>query len=176
MPSSVSGVVLAASVFGCRVFAAGSARRFSRCSSRVIQSASALRRSSSLMVDAVDAQRALDEHAVARKPGRLAARCRRAACAPGPISWNVSRSSSTYCCSFFQLSSRRASTRDMKASRSVVGAAGVPWALETASAARPARLAASDETEDSWASLETLRRAKDETRPSRVSVRVNHRS
>jgi hypothetical protein len=36
----------------------------------------------------------------------------------GPVTRNVSRSSSTYCCSFFQFSSRRASTCDMKASRS----------------------------------------------------------
>src|SRR5688572_9454918 len=37
---------------------------------------------------------------------------------PGPVRSNFSSSSSTYCWSFFQLSSRRANTFSMKASRS----------------------------------------------------------
>src|SRR5436190_21538278 len=47
----------------------------------------------------------------------------------GPRMSIASRSSSTYCCSFFQLSSRRASTRRMNASRSVCAATRNPVPL-----------------------------------------------
>ena len=102
-------------------FARRSARRFS-FSSRFVwrrsHCSSALRRSFVFrQLDAVGADRAAHEDALADEPGVFAAHApEREAARAGEV--ELSFSSRTYCWSFFQLSSRRASTFSMKASRS----------------------------------------------------------
>ena len=92
-------------------------RRSSRVVSRFSHSSSAFRRSASDNATPL-ALTGLRTKMPLRMNHEYSRRMPHSGRPPGPVRSKASFSSRTYCWSFFQLSSRRASTRSMKASRS----------------------------------------------------------